>query len=99
MSVHDIFGEVFDRMFEDNSGSELEGGDVSEEEDGVEHNPDSNESSLKKNPDEERDTFLSKNGSVTWSSTSYDHHGKHSDHYVIKMTPGQQDMPFLVPTT
>uniref|UniRef100_A0A0K2VE60 PiggyBac transposable elementderived protein 4like [Takifugu rubripes] n=1 Tax=Lepeophtheirus salmonis TaxID=72036 RepID=A0A0K2VE60_LEPSM len=36
----------------------------------------------------ERETFISKNSSVTWSSTSCDHHGRHAEQNLIKMDPG-----------
>ncbi|XP_022609640.1 piggyBac transposable element-derived protein 4-like, partial [Seriola dumerili] len=35
-----------------------------------------------------KETFLSKNGKITWSSAAYDQHGRHAEQNVIKMTPG-----------
>lgn len=65
---------------QDNSDSEEEVKDVSEEEDGVEYNPEHDESSSEEeaNPEAERETFLSKNGKITWSSAAYDQHGRHA---------------------
>ncbi|KAL6456582.1 hypothetical protein MHYP_G00351260 [Metynnis hypsauchen] len=35
-----------------------------------------------------KETFLSKNGKITWSSAAYDQHGRYAEQNVIKMTPG-----------
>ncbi|TKS65156.1 PiggyBac transposable element-derived protein 4 [Collichthys lucidus] len=80
----------FSDVQQDNSDSEEEVEDVSEEEDGEEYNPEHDESSSEEeeNPEAERETFLSKNGKITWSSAAYNQHGRHAEQNVIKMTPG-----------
>ncbi|XP_014912949.1 piggyBac transposable element-derived protein 4-like [Poecilia latipinna] len=79
----------------DYSDAEEEVKDVSEEEDGEEYNPEHDKSSSsseeeedKENPEAESEAFLSKNGQITWSSETYDQHGRHAKRYIVKMTPG-----------
>lgn len=65
--------------------------DVSEGEDEEEYNPEHDESSSEEdeeNSEAERETFLSKNGKITWFSASYDQHGRHAEQNLKKMTPG-----------
>ncbi|TWW54655.1 hypothetical protein D4764_0263720, partial [Takifugu flavidus] len=81
--------EEVQHVQQDNSDSEEEVEDLSEEKDGEEYNPEHDESSSEEeNPEAERETFLSKNGKITWSSAEYDQHGRHAEHNFIKMTPG-----------
>ncbi|MEQ2230990.1 hypothetical protein ILYODFUR_034829 [Ilyodon furcidens] len=75
-TAEDAVELIFSDVQQDNSDSEEEAEDVSEEEDGEEYNPEHDESSSEEeeNPEAERETFLSKNGKITWSSASYDQH-------------------------
>ncbi|XP_062864356.1 uncharacterized protein LOC134326079 isoform X3 [Trichomycterus rosablanca] len=70
---------------QDNSDSEEEVEHVSKEEDGEEYNPEHDESSSEEeeNPEAKRETFLSKNGKITWSSAAYDQHGRHAEQNVV----------------
>ncbi|TKS65943.1 PiggyBac transposable element-derived protein 4 [Collichthys lucidus] len=88
--VEEALELIFSDVQQDNSDSEEEVEDVSEEEDGEEYNPEHDESSSEEeeNPEPERETFLSKNGKITWSSAAYNQHGRHAEQNVIKMTPG-----------
>ncbi|KAL7848920.1 hypothetical protein SRHO_G00205430 [Serrasalmus rhombeus] len=88
-SVEEAVELIFSDVQQDNSDSEEEVEDVSEEEDGEEYNPEHGESSSEEeNHEAERETFLSKNGKITWSSAAYDQHSRHAEQNVIKMTPG-----------
>ncbi|XP_047241326.1 piggyBac transposable element-derived protein 4-like [Girardinichthys multiradiatus] len=86
-TAEDAVELIFSDVQQDNSDSEEEVEDVSEEEDEEEYNPEPDESSSKEeeNPKAERETFLSKNGKITWSSAAY---GRHAEQNIIKMTPG-----------
>lgn len=89
-TVEEALELIFSDVQQDNSDSEEEVEDVSEEEDEEEYNPEHDESSSEEeeNPEAERETFLSKNGKITWSSAEYDQHGSHAEQNVMKMKPG-----------
>jgi hypothetical protein len=65
---------------------------VSEDEDGEEYNPEHDASSSEEEKDDipqaERETFLSKNGKIKWSSVEYHNQGRMAEHTVMEMTPG-----------
>lgn len=64
--------------------------DITEEENGEEYNPEHNESSSEEEEilEAERETFLSKNVKITWSSAAFEKHGRSVEQNVIRMTPG-----------
>ena len=89
-TVEEALELIFSDVQQDNSDSKEEVEDVWEEEDEEEYNPEHDESSSEEeeNLEAERETILSKNGKITWSSAEYDQHGRHAEQNVMKMTPG-----------
>ncbi|KAL6455680.1 hypothetical protein MHYP_G00355310 [Metynnis hypsauchen] len=91
MNRHFSAQEVLDEIF---SGAleEQEDEDVSEEEDGEEYNPEDDASSDEEEeeiPHADRETFLSKNGKIAWSSSNSDsNQGRTAASNIIRMTPG-----------
>ncbi|TWW61348.1 hypothetical protein D4764_05G0014380 [Takifugu flavidus] len=78
---------IFTDVQQDSSDSEEEVEDLSEE-DGRNTIQSMMNCLQRKKTLKLKETFLSKNGKITWSSTEYDQHGRHAEENVIKMTPG-----------
>lgn len=89
-TAEQVLEQIFSNVQQDSSDSEEEVEEVSEEEDGEEYNPEHDASSSEEEeiPQAERETFLSKNGKITWSSAAYDKQGRMAAQNAMKMTPG-----------
>ncbi|KAL7849238.1 hypothetical protein SRHO_G00208610 [Serrasalmus rhombeus] len=87
LSAQQVLDEIFSGAVE-----EQEDEDVSEEEDGEECNPEDEASSDEEEeeiPQADRETFLSKNGKIAWSSSNSDsNQGRTAASNIIRMTPG-----------
>lgn len=83
--------EVLDQIFQDEEAdSDLEE-DVSEQEDNMEENSDyspSDEDDSEGEVQAARETFMSKNNAISWSSLPHQVAGRMAAENVIQMTPG-----------
>ncbi|KAK0141279.1 hypothetical protein N1851_021722 [Merluccius polli] len=88
-TAEQVLEQIFSNVQHDNADSEEEVEDASEEEVGEEYNPEHDASSSEDEiPQAERETFLSINGTIKWSSVGYHKQGRMAEHKVMEMTPG-----------